>query len=101
MAFRFQQRPSSDIGAVKMINFSVWILLFAFSLQQTDSAILIHPGLDNQDNPSVAKFHLVANNDVTIRVSSKGLVWDPSSLEFLVLWHSHHSACHTPIFCQL
>lgn len=70
-----------------MLAFSVWLLLFAFTWQQAHTAILIPPDLDNQNDPSIAKFHLVANNDVTIRVSSKGLVSDPSALEFIFFLH--------------
>jgi hypothetical protein len=65
---------------MKMLMFCVTLLLFALALQQAESAILISPGLDKQNDPSIAKFHLVANNDVTIRVSSKGLVLEPSAL---------------------
>jgi len=61
---------------MKILNvFSVsLVILFACSSQQAAAAIPISPGSNGQNDPSVAEFHLVANKDVTIRVSSKGLV---------------------------
>jgi hypothetical protein len=60
------------------------LLLLAMSLQQIPAAPLISPGSESQQHPqhdeSVAKFHLVANTDVTKRVSSKGLMCASSAL---------------------
>jgi hypothetical protein len=50
------------------------------------AAPLISPGLGTQDldqqDKSIANFHLAANTDVTVQVSSKGLVYAPDSLHF-------------------
>lgn len=60
------------------------LLFLALSLQQILAAPLISPGSESQEHPqhgeTVAKFHLVANTDVTKRVSSKGLMCASSAL---------------------
>jgi hypothetical protein len=70
----------------------VWLLLLALTVQQTAAAPLMSPVLDGQDRPqldgSTVKFHLVANTDVSKRVSSKGLVFAP--------W----PACTSPARCH-
>jgi hypothetical protein len=60
------------------------LLLLALSMQQALAAPLISPGSESREHPqhgeTVAKFHLVANTDVTKRVSSKGLMCASSAL---------------------
>lgn len=69
-----------------MVASSVGPLVLALMLHAIVAAPLISPGLGTQDldqqDKSIANFHLAANTDVTVQVSSKGLVYAPDSLHF-------------------
>ena len=69
------------IRSFKMLAPFVVLLFFVLLLHFTAAAPLISPGSESQEHiedKSTAKFHLVANTDVTMRVSSKGLVYVPN-----------------------
>ena len=80
---RFQPAVES-LSLTMPTSHAALLLLLALSLQQILAAPLISPGSESQEHPqhdeSVAKFHLVANTDVTKRVSSKGLMCASSAL---------------------
>ena len=68
-----------------LYGLSVWLpaLVLALTVPPTAAAPLISPVSEGQDRPqldeSTVKFHLVANTDMSRRVSSKGLVFAPLS----------------------